>query len=190
MKKTILSICLLSLAGCSSTPQEQIAKQQAAIEKKQEEQVKKIASNIPDWFLDYSPFDGELYYAAATSTSTDPHIALDDAKTLAVAEIARMASAKVSSQKAISQRNDSSSRGSTVTKLTVDEFTAGKNMAGYNVNKRELFAEGGLFRAYVLVSFKNNAAISQEDLNQLKQDHDELVKRVEAAERNQSGENQ
>lgn len=181
MKTVLVSIAsLIALAGCSTTPQEQFAKQQEAVEKKQVETIKRTVSNIPDWFIDYNPYDGENFFAVATSTSNDPQVALDDAKTLAVAEIVRITSSKVSAQKSILQRKGSSGAATTTSELIIDELAAGKSVAGYKVVKRNIQPERNQFRAYVLVSLKESALMLDKDEQaQLKESHSQLLQRIE-----------
>ena len=172
-------VLTLMVAGCSSTPnpQEAFAKQQQQLEAKQTERNSKTLADMPAWFLDYQPSDDSGVYAVGASFADDPQAALEDARTLALAEIARNTSARVSAQKSQIQRKDTAGQSKNSSELVVDEFVASQNMAGYKVVKREIKQEGTRFRAYVMLFFPNNR-LQNDEVNQLKTSHQALVERV------------
>jgi len=175
----LISGVFLLLSGCSSTPspQAEFAKQQQQQEAKQVERNAKTLADMPSWFLDYQPSDDTGVYAVGSSFSDDPQAALEDARTLALAEIARSTSARVSAQKSQIQRKDTAGQSKNSSELVVDEFVASQNMAGYKVVKREIKPEGKHFRAYVMLFFPNDRLKTEENQN-LKASHQALVDRV------------
>lgn len=177
--RSTLVVGTLILTGCASTqsPQEAFAKQQQLLEEKQIERNAQTLANIPSWFLDYQPSDEKGIYAVGSSFADDPQTALEDARTLALAEIARSVSARVSAQKSQIQRKDVAGQSKNSSELVVDEFVAAQNMAGYQVVKREVKTEGKNFRSYVMLFFPNSK-LQQDENNSLKASHQALVERV------------
>jgi hypothetical protein len=179
MKKLILAATVaLVLSGCSSpTVQERIAKQQEQIEIKQTKNVQKQLENVPDWFLDYNQSDDNGMYAVGTSFADDIQIALDDARTIALSELASKSNNLMSQQKALMQKKGLDGTTNKSSSLVTDEFTARQNMAGYRIVKREVKQDGKFVRAYVMVFLpfsRNNEA----NTGTLTTDHAKLVERV------------
>lgn len=178
IKMLSVAIAATLLAACSSTPQEQHAKQQEKVEKAQEKLAVARVDAMPDWFINYKAKDENGIYAVATSYADDPQVALDDARTLALTEIASKSADHLSAQKALSQKKGTGGSTTNSSNLTTDEFVVSKNMAGYEIVKREVKAEGKFIRAYVMVYFPN-ASSATVDTGSLDADHKALVQRVE-----------
>jgi PBP1b-binding outer membrane lipoprotein LpoB len=179
MKKLILAATIaLVLSGCSSpTVQERIAKQQEQIEIKQTKNVQKQLENVPDWFLDYNQSDESGMYAVGTSFADDMQIALDDARTIALSELASKSSNLMSQQKALMQKKGLDGTTNKSSSLVTDEFTVRQNMAGYRIVKREVKQEGKFVRAYVMV-FLPFSRDNEANTGTLTVDHAKLVDRV------------
>jgi hypothetical protein len=172
------ALMTLSVSGCSSTPQEQFEKKQASVDAKQSKAVEQKIDSIPDWFLNYDPSSADGLYAVATSVSDEIQNALDDARTLALADIASKNALKFSSQKSLSQKKDGGKNTSNTSALITDEFVNKADLSGYKIVKREVKAEGKFIRAYVMVFFPN-VKQSDVDVSALKQDHKQLLERLE-----------
>ncbi len=185
MKSTLsivaIAVTTLMTTACSSpSVQESFQKQQQKIEEKQASQAKETLSKIPSWFLDYESHDDKFIYAVGSSVSSDPQTSLDDAKTFALSEIARIADSKLSAQKSQMTKKDASGNVASTSKLVIDELVSAKNMAGNKTIKRELIQEGSKFRAYVMVALPNNGGLDKQSFIELEQSHRDLLNRVNA----------
>lgn len=169
---------LAALTACSSTsPQDQLEKRQAKIEEQQVKAMESKLSTIPDWFLNYEAETEQGIYATGSAVSDDVQLSLDDAKTLALNEIASKLSVQLSSQKALTQKKGANKDSANVSSLITDEFINKTNLAGYKIVKREVKQEGKYVRAYVMLFFPNVKA-AEVDLGSLAQDHQALIQRI------------
>ena len=109
-------------------------------------------NEAPDWMIEV-PLDDNHLMASATATSRDFQVAIDKARTLAKADIARQLGAHVSSLTRQFQEEAGLVADSqllteflSVTKVVVDE-----NLVGARLAQRKLITEGNIYRAYVLM---------------------------------------
>lgn len=185
IKYVFINAILLVVTGCSTapSPQAEFIKQQQQLEAKQVERNAKTVVDMPSWFLNYQTSDDAGIYAVGSSFADDPQTALDDARTLALAEMARATASRVSTQKSQIQRKDTSGQTKNSSELVIDEFVGSQNMAGYKLIKREIKPEGNRFRAYVMLYFPNSKLQGNEDMS-LKNSHRDLVDRVNSEQNN------
>ncbi len=177
-------IFALFMSGCgSNTAQTDFAKQQEKIETIKADIAKQTQSDMPDWFLNYEPEDATGVYSVGSSFANDPQVALDDARTLALTDIARVSSSKLSAQKSQIQKKSSDGKSNNTSELIIDEFINGQNVAGYKVVKREVKREGAIFRAYIMLFFPNEK-LQTDSVTELRSVHKSLLDRVAAESKN------
>jgi len=138
---------------------------------------------MPDWFLNYEAESDTGIYSVGSSFADDPQVALDDARTLALTEIARVSSSKLSAQKSQMQNKTSIGKSNNTSELVIDEFINSQNVAGYKVVKREVKREGEIFRAYVMLFFPNSK-LQTDGISELRNVHKSLLERVDAENKN------
>jgi len=113
----------------------------------------KVIDSAPDWYVEPEAEDGRLV-AAATMTSRDLQTAVQKARTVAQADLAQQLGTRLSSLTSQFQEETGAAafseyltRFSSAIKAVSDE-----TLRGGRVEAQELVSEGGVYRAYVLMS--------------------------------------
>jgi hypothetical protein len=150
MKRTTLSSVLLvstlslALVGCGSTPVKPAVPLAAA--------PSDTVSNVPDWFLKPTASTEDTVYVAGTAMSRDLGMVVHKAEMDAETHLASKIAGEISTMTKSYKRDN----GDTVdesTEVVANKIAAEVKLAGASVVERKLFAEGGGYRAYVLVKF-------------------------------------
>ncbi|MBA6348810.1 hypothetical protein [Colwellia sp. BRX8-9] len=165
MKKTILLSAFIStaiLSGCSSTVNEDIVKQQMALEQQRlelEQQKLEIAQEkreeeidaIPKWALAPPQSDGSGFYAVGISESNKLSFAMKKAKMQAEFELAKQYKQLLSgSERSFEKENDKGEIQSQ-TEILIDKIIDEVPIVGYDVVKQEVKAQQGKHVAYILL---------------------------------------
>jgi hypothetical protein len=175
---------VLALVACSSpkpgTPE--------FVQKKEEEQQKTVVKTVeqslsvtPDWYKK-NPVDPNALYAKATEASTNRQMAVDRAMHLARKELAQQLGARVSGtiRDFATDSDKSSDDFQTQIKAVGESVALDVNLAGYVRENDEVVAEGGKYRAFVMLRYPvgevNKVIASQVKKNAA------LEKKVEASE--------
>lgn len=167
---------VLFLSGCGSTSSTNIV-------------------DVPDWYTN-PPSDPNYLFAPATATSKDMQLAVDKAVTDGRAEIARQTEVKLKGlQKKFAEEVGVGDNATILEQMTEATKTVVSTvLSGSKSEKQQIFENGGIYRAYVLVQYPVGAA-NEAFLNQVKkkeelytrfrssQAYKELDKEVEAYEK-------
>jgi hypothetical protein len=173
----------LALAACSSpkpgTPE--------FVQKKEEDQQKAVVKTVeqsvavtPDWYKK-NPVDPNALYAMATEASTNRQMAVDRAMHLARKELAQQLGARVSGtiRDFATDSDKSNDDFQTQIKAVGESVALDVNVAGYVRENDEVVAEGGKYRAFVMLRYPvgeiNKVIASQVKKNSA------LEKKVEAS---------
>ncbi|MBM3326041.1 MAG: hypothetical protein FJY65_03520 [Calditrichaeota bacterium] len=185
----ILVLGLNLLAGCGGTPKKGITPPATS----------ETIKAAPKWFLN-PPQDPNYIFATGTATSRDMQLARDKASDAARMEIAKTVETRFNG---LSKRFQEEV-GTAEDAQYLDMFTQATKavvstvLSGVTIDQSELAAEGGVFRAYVLLKMPLGAT-SQALLNKIKQQEqlytrfrasqvfDELEQETEAFEKWKSG---
>ncbi|MBI65310.1 MAG: hypothetical protein CMG64_03355 [Candidatus Marinimicrobia bacterium] len=111
-------------------------------------------NDIPDWVLNTPKKDGTMY-ASSSATSQDMEIATQKAEFDCADKIAGRMESKMSSVTSRVREEIGFGDDSEMTDhfRKVQERMVKKQLKGYEVDKKHIVRENGLFRVYVLVSF-------------------------------------
>lgn len=144
------------VAGCAGTPphgsaeyaeyKERQARTEAA------KKTEKTLDKAPDWFLN-PPVDGKYMYAVATDYSSELQFAIDKAVLNAKVGLAAQVGNRVSSSMkefALEGGTGGEARVSREIERVSKEMVAEVNIAGFTIQKREILAQEGGYRVYVL----------------------------------------
>lgn len=156
------------------------------------EPTRKMMKGIPDWYLNNPKKEG-FQYAAASATSRDLQLAINKA-TLDGAN--QLAGSMDSEMNALVKRVREETGLGTDSEL-LDQFSQTQEqiistaLKDYDVVKKEVFEEGNIFRAYILIEWDSGAA-QKRLLEKIKADkqlydamrsselYDEMEKKVDA----------
>jgi hypothetical protein len=158
LAKLLTFIMVMTLVGCA-TPEPgspaAVAQEQEKKEKAKAAATSQTVEELPDWYLNL-PQDQYGVYAAGTSTSPDLQLAMDKAALTAKRSLAdRINSALSSKMKEfvteIGQGEDTEvvSEVERVTSNLITEV----NVSGYSQKDAKVLAQGGKYRAYVLLQY-------------------------------------
>jgi hypothetical protein len=117
------------------------------------------AGDIPKWYENMPEEEG-LLFSASTATSRDMQLAMDKAMTAARGDLARAAETRIESI----QEDFSEEVGANVVSTFLTSFTTAtrvvtdKTLNNSNVTERQISKEGGVWRAYVLMSYSTEEA--------------------------------
>ena len=165
--KNILSILIIIfnlfiLVNCSSTTS-----------------LSSSAGKVPDWYLNH-PDDANYFFALTTAESQDMQLAVDKATIDARAEIARQVDIKLMGLQKKFDEVVGVSNNSTLLQMTTQatKTVVSITLTGSKITKKDVFKEGELYRAYVLVQYPIGAA--SEALAQQIKNREELYTRYRA----------
>lgn len=176
---TAAVIATLLASGCSSSPEQRLAKlQQAEYEQRVKDRNQSFRA-APDWYLqsEVSTLQGTL--GRGTSFSRDMQAAVDNAMLMAQLELARNTQALVSEQVKMHRRNNLlTGEARMLLETTADRYLPEVDVAGSTVLNREIIRERDGFRAYILLHL-DVAERDQERMAQAALDraHRELMER-------------
>lgn len=109
--------------------------------------------DMPEWFLE-TPNDPSYLFASATMTSRDLQMALTKSKTQAQRDLAEQLGTKLGAltkqfREEVGAQEDSELIESSTEAI---KLVTQQTLNGARVDKKEVVAEGGIYRAYVLMS--------------------------------------
>lgn len=169
----------LVISGCSSSPEERLAKlQQAEYEQRVKDRDQTIKAT-PDWYLEASVSDIKGSIGRGTGYSRDMQMAFDDATLQAQAELGRNVKLLLSEQFKSHRRNNGlTGEISMLLNATADRYLPEVDPSGAKVLKRELKPDRDGFRAFVMLHLDITER-DQERMAQAALDlaHDELMQR-------------
>ena len=151
MKKLIVTgLAVAVLSACSSTPKDDFERR-AYIERKDRQANAEMAVNqAPKWMREL-PRSNSAIYENGTATSTDMGMAVNKAKTMAFGKICMAAGGRVDQQgRMFLQENENSS--TEISELAIRTMCPNVDITGAEMVETKMIAEGGRFRAYVLMA--------------------------------------
>ena len=156
MKRLALLTAAL-LGACSSTPQPGTPEFAAVQSQQRHEaattQVKAMASEIPDWYVN-PPKDAHALYAAGTANSTDLEFAFDKAILSAKRALADRVNGAVSSQhKEFLQEGGANAVPVLVSERATTNKITDVVLNGYTVVETKLVPSDTQYRAFVLLQY-------------------------------------
>ena len=155
MKKTLLLIPVVAmLAACGTTdPYGKRAEQERAIQTKS---VERTIDKAPKWMIEL-PKSASAVYSAGTSSSGDYSMAVHKAKAEAYGKICMTAGGNVSQRTKI-YKADTSDVSSELSELVIRTACKEVDVTGVEVADKKIIADGGRYRAYVLVALPTGDA--------------------------------
>jgi hypothetical protein len=155
MKKlfTLLPIVAL-LAACGTT--DPMAKRAEQERERQVRQVERTIDKAPDWMVKL-PTSSSAVYSAGTSSSGDYSMAVHKAKAEAYGKICMPAGGTVSQRTKI-YKADTADVSSELSELVIRTACKEVDITGVEVADRKIIADGGRYRAYVLVALPTGDA--------------------------------
>lgn len=161
--RTLIILPLLAglVAGCGGPKKTNLT----------QEANKKTIEGMPEWFSE-PPTDPSYLFATATMTSRDLQMALTNAKTQAQEDLAQQMGTKLGSlmkqfREEVGAGEDSELIQSSTQAIKV---VTSQTLSGARMDKKEVVAEGGIYRGYVLMSLPigeaNKALMEQIRANQ------------------------
>lgn len=141
LKLAMASVIVLGLAGCNSTPTNEV------------EHVAHAIKNAPDWYTEPHESKDGVLFTTGTAKSTDMALARDKALLNAHSQLADQIHALVSSL--INKQTIESNSEMSIDNVDqiVRKVVAEANMAGYKVIETEVYPEGKYYRFYAMISF-------------------------------------
>jgi hypothetical protein len=117
------------------------------------------AGDIPKWYENMPEEEGVLF-SASTATSRDMQLAMDKAMTAARGDLARAAETRIESiQEDFSEEVGANEVSTFLTSFTTaTRVVADVTLNNSNVTERQISKEGGVWRAYVLMSYSTAEA--------------------------------
>jgi hypothetical protein len=117
------------------------------------------AGDIPDWYLT-PPEDPNYIFASKTATSQDMQLAIDKATTDARAEIGRTVELKLEGlQKRFDEEVGVRENATLLSQYTqATKTVVSTSLTGSQVKQNEIFKDGEIWRAYILVEYPIGAA--------------------------------
>lgn len=176
---TAAVITVLLASGCSSSPEQRLAKlQQAEYDQRVKDRNQSFRA-APDWYLQSEATTMQGTLGRGTSFSRDMQAAVDNAMLMAQLELARNTKALVSEQVKMHRRNNLlTGEARMLLETTADRYLPEVDVAGSTVLNREIIRERDGFRAYVLlhldVTERDQERMAQAALNRA---HRELMER-------------
>ena len=157
MKRLIMVTAASLLAACSAAPKPGTLDYavQASQQRHETEmaQVKTVASEVPDWYVN-PPKDEHALYAAGTANSTDLEFAIDKAILSAKRSLADRVNGSVSSQhKEYLQEGAGSAKPTLVSDRTTTNKITDVVLTGYTVVQTKLVPSDTQYRAFVLLQY-------------------------------------
>ena len=141
IKLAVASVIALGLAGCNSTPTNEV------------EHVAYAIDNAPDWFAEPNESKDGVLFVTGTAKSTDMALARDKALLHAHSQLADQIHALVSSLTHKQTVETNSEVSIDNIDQVVKKVVAEANMAGYKVIDTEVHPEGKYYRFYAMISF-------------------------------------
>ncbi len=135
-----------------------------------------IEQKVPDWYLNL-PEDPNFYFQSASHTSRDMQVAKDKAAESAMASIALDVESTLSTYRSMFQEEVGTAVESAFyEKMTkVIERVASITVQDAHMEKSEVFAEGGVWRAYILYRLPKAPALKMFD-DQISQDEEDATR--------------
>jgi len=173
-KLAAMSAALALVAACASTPKpgtpEAAALEHQELVKAQNEEVKSVVSEAPDWYIK-PPQDEQKIFAPGTATSGDLQLAMDESALAAKRTLADSLKGLLSGK--MKQFVSESGTGDAVPSKEVESVTTDVitevNVAGYHQVNAKVIPEGTQYRAYVLLEY-SVAQVSRDLADRVKQD--------------------
>lgn len=143
MKKTILTLAVLSLVGCAATdPLQAERDRQSAI-------VKEVLAQTPPW-VDNPPHDPLSYYAVGTAADQDWNVADYTAKAVAFGRLCMMATGTVSQTTNVDKR-DRDRKLWEATDIVLKTKCQNIDINDVEIVSTKHIAEGHKIRTFILV---------------------------------------
>ncbi len=190
--KLSVPVLLATLAGCGTTPSQEIAEEVSARHQEvvdaRNEQIEETVSQMPSWAIEPPQADATGIYAVGHGKSADPYTAIKIAKLQAKFELAMQLKSEIIGQERSATEQSGAGVPSTQYSELIDNLVSRTYVAGYNVvEEPEIIAINGEAHAYILVHMpfeRFNEALkslsSPKDFEQRFKDLEERVKSRES----------
>lgn len=158
MRKSVVSLGLISMLAACSTAQQIPASQSQAMSapvvapvvNRQELSAQRAIEAVPDWFIDV-PKSTDTIYSVGDGVSGSLSGALTNARANAFEGICQSAGGTVRSQTKIF-RQDTESSSNSMSTTAIRNLCPDVDVTGAVVEKRKVIQDGSRFRAFVLVA--------------------------------------
>ena len=154
MKALLLIPIVAMLAACGTT--DPYGKRADQERERQERYVERTIDQAPKWMIQ-TPTSSSAVYAAGTSASGDYSMAFQKAKADAYGKICMTAGGSASQRTKI-YKADTAQASSELSEMVIRTQCKDVDLTGVEVAERKIIAEGGRYRAYVLVALPTGDA--------------------------------
>ena len=154
MKALLLIPIVAILAACGTT--DPYGKRADQERERQERYVERTIDQAPKWMIQ-TPVSSSAVYAAGTSASGDYSMAFQKAKADAYGKIC-MTAGGTASQRTKIYKADTAQASSELSEMVIRTQCKEVDLTGVEVTERKIIAEGGRYRAYVLVALPTGDA--------------------------------
>jgi hypothetical protein len=154
MKALLLIPIVAMLAACGTT--DPYGKRADQERERQERYVERTIDQAPKWMIQ-TPVSSSAVYAAGTSASGDYSMAFQKAKADAYGKIC-MTAGGTASQRTKIYKADTAQASSELSEMVIRTQCKEVDLTGVEVTERKIIAEGGRYRAYVLVALPTGDA--------------------------------
>lgn len=166
MKKLALTVVSVSiLAACSSAPRDHYERRAYEDRKERQANAERAVEQAPKW-MSQLPRSNSAIYENGTATSTDMAMAVNKAKTIAFGKICMAAGGRVDQQSRVFI-TETTTTSTELSEVAIRGMCPNVDITGAEMVETKTIAEGGRFRAYVLMALPTgNANVLRRDNEQ------------------------
>jgi hypothetical protein len=176
MKRLALTVIATSiLAACSSAPRDNYERRAYEDRRERQAQAERAVDQAPKW-MSQLPRSNSAIYENGTATSTDMAMSVNKAKTVAFGKICMAAGGRVDQQSRVFITETTTS-STELSEVAIRGMCPGVDITGAEMVETKTIAEGGRFRAYVLM------ALPTGDANVLRRENEQRELRSQAQRR-------
>lgn len=163
MKKLLIPMIIgAALAGCSSSPDSEMAKRLVELEKSQQEMIalqkaqnqaerEKEMDVMPDWFLEPPKPDSTGFFGVGFSKSKNPGFGLKAARLQAEADLAKQYKQEISGSERSFEQGNGDGDVTAQTTFLIDKIMDSVPVVGYTVVEQIMEPVDGVYQTYVLL---------------------------------------
>lgn len=159
---TVLALSCTVIAGCSSSPEDQMAKRLKALEeankeiraeRNAEEQSlrKEELAVVPQWYLAPPISDGTGYYGVGYAKSKNMGHAVKSARLQAEFALAKMYRQELSGSERAFEKGNSEGDVVTQTTFLIDKIVDAVPIVGYSIVEQKMIPVNGVYETFVLL---------------------------------------